>query len=45
MGCHDALRSDQASSDWTKRLRRGMGGAVFLSRTDWQEIEHRRILI
>ena len=31
--------------DWTKRLRRGMGGAVLLSCTDWQEIDHRRILI
>ena len=30
---------------WTKRLRRGMGGAVWVGCADWEEIDRREILV
>ena len=38
----DALRSH---GHWTKRLRRGMGGAGWVGCVDWEGVDHRMILV
>ena len=30
---------------WTKRLRRGMGGAVWVGCADWEEVDRRKLLV